>query len=313
MTRHVNQLEAVHLGEDIQWIRVVAARVGAPLLLLIGQGPGLPMINEAQTFERALALEADFTVVYWDQRGCGRSLRPPRPAVAPSLELMVNDTEQLLQSLCDRFGGPATVCGFSLGASIAIRAAARRPDLVSTVITVGMDVDGPAAERSAYEFALAQAGARHPRRALRQLRAMSAAPHTAQGVRHARALGGQLRGRARGERYATLVRSLVGSLLRSPDYAPADVLRNRGINAAQSALLPELGALDLMRTVPRLDTAVVMVQGRTRSRRAGGCRGALRRGARCPEQAARVVRALGAHAPPRGTGSLPDLLAHVRR
>ena len=38
-------------------------------------GPGLPMINEVRTFERALSLEDGFTVIYWDQRACGRSLR----------------------------------------------------------------------------------------------------------------------------------------------------------------------------------------------------------------------------------------------
>ena len=46
-----------------------------PVLLLIQQGPGLPMINETRRFEQLLGLEKDFTVVYWDQRGCGRSLR----------------------------------------------------------------------------------------------------------------------------------------------------------------------------------------------------------------------------------------------
>ena len=45
------------------------------MLLLIQQGPGLPMINEARRFGHLLGLEQAFTVVYWDQRGCGRSLR----------------------------------------------------------------------------------------------------------------------------------------------------------------------------------------------------------------------------------------------
>jgi hypothetical protein len=40
-------------------------------------GPGLPMINEARAFGRALSLEDDFTVVYWDQRG-GSPRRRPR-------------------------------------------------------------------------------------------------------------------------------------------------------------------------------------------------------------------------------------------
>ena len=33
------------------------------------------MLNEVRRFEQVLGLEKDFTVVYWDQRGCGRSLR----------------------------------------------------------------------------------------------------------------------------------------------------------------------------------------------------------------------------------------------
>ena len=64
------------------------------------------------------------------------------------------------------------------------------------------------------------------------------------------------------ETYATLVRGLLASLVRSPDYSAGDVLRTvRGIAATQAALLPELATMDLAATVPRLDVPV-MVQGR---------------------------------------------------
>ena len=36
-------LEPVKLGESVQWVRVRSAAPGNPLLLLIQQGPGLPM------------------------------------------------------------------------------------------------------------------------------------------------------------------------------------------------------------------------------------------------------------------------------
>jgi pimeloyl-ACP methyl ester carboxylesterase len=59
------------------------------------------------------------------------------------------------------------------------------------------------------------------------------------------------------------VRGLLASLLLSSDYSTADALRAvRGITATQAALLPELATLDLLRTLPRLDVPVVMVQGR---------------------------------------------------
>ena len=46
-----------------------------PVLLLMQLGPGLPIINATRRFERLLGLEHAFTVVYWDQRGTGLSLR----------------------------------------------------------------------------------------------------------------------------------------------------------------------------------------------------------------------------------------------
>ena len=130
----IDRLEAVQLGDTTQWIRVRGADVSNPVLLLIQQGPGFPMINEARRFERLLGLERDFTVVYWDQRGCGRSLRKPNDRTDLNLERMVADTHALLELLRDRFDRTPFVAGFSLGATVGAYAAARRPDLVATLV-----------------------------------------------------------------------------------------------------------------------------------------------------------------------------------
>jgi proline iminopeptidase len=165
----IDQREPVQLGGSTQWIRIRAANPRNPLLLLVQQGPGQPMINEAERFEHLLSLADDFTVIYWDQRGCGRSLRSPNATHELIIQTMVGDTERLLAMLCDRFDTPAVLAGFSMGATLAALAAARRPDLVATLVTVGMDIDGAAAGKSAYEFALATAQAKKARRAIRQL------------------------------------------------------------------------------------------------------------------------------------------------
>jgi proline iminopeptidase len=260
----IDSLEEIQAGDSTQWIRVRGADASNPVLLLIQQGPGLPMINEARRFGRLLGLEQAFTVVYWDQRGCGRSLRRSKGRAGISLERMVGDTVSLLDFLRNRFGGKTYVAGFSFGATLAASAAAQRPDLVATLIAVGMDIDGAAAGNGAYDFALAAARQRGNRRATRQLEAIGAPPHLepkqfATRVRWATNFGGV----TTGETYATLARGLLASLVRSPDYSPADVLRTvRGITATQAALLPELASMDLARTLPRLEVPVVMVQGR---------------------------------------------------
>jgi pimeloyl-ACP methyl ester carboxylesterase len=260
----IDMLEAVRAGDTTQWIRVRGADASNPVLLLIQQGPGLPMINEADRFGSLLGLEQAFTVVYWDQRGCGRSLRSSKGRAGVSLEQMVGDTVSILEHLRDRFDGKSYVAGFSFGAALGACAAARRPELVATLIAVGTDIDGVAAGKSAYDFALATAGERGNRRAIRQLMAVGPPPHLSSKdfstrVRWASNFGGV----TSNETYASLARELLTSLIRSPDYSAADVLRTLcGVSPTQAALLGELATLDLARAVPRLEVPVVMVQGR---------------------------------------------------
>jgi pimeloyl-ACP methyl ester carboxylesterase len=260
----IDTLEAVSLGGSSQWIRVRGEDVANPVLLLIQQGPGLPMINEARRLQHLLGWERDFTVVYWDQRGCGRSRRRRQDRADISLEQMVGDTVSLLQFLRDRFGAKTYVAGFSLGATLGAYAAATRPDLVATLVAVGMDIDGAAAGVGAYDFALTAARRGGHRRAIRQLEAIGPPPHVsvkqfATRVRWATNFGGVVSNAT----YGGLVRALVASMLRSSDYSIGDVIRSvSGISATQAALLDTLAAMNLTATVSRLDVPVVMVQGR---------------------------------------------------
>jgi proline iminopeptidase len=264
MNMQFDALEAVAHGGSTQWIRVRGTDAANPVLLLIQQGPGLPMLNEVCRFERLLGLENHFTVVYWDQRGCGRSLRTPDAQHTNLLRRMVDDTVSLLEMLKDRFAKKPAVAGFSLGATVGAYAAAERPDLVDTLVAVGMDIDGAAAADSAYRFALDNAHQRGNKRAIRQLEAISPPPHLnvkqfGTRVRWASNFGGVTHDQS----YGAVVRSLLASLVRSPDYSTVDMLRSvRGITATQARLLPEMAELDLVRTVPHLDVPLVMVQGR---------------------------------------------------
>jgi len=170
----------------------------------------------------------------------------------------------MLELLHERFGTKTLVCGFSFGATFAARAAVQRPDLVEALVAVGMDIDVPAAEAHAYEFALRSARQRGHRRATRQLESIGPPPHID---------AKQFRTRARWvinfggvtthTTYNGSLQALLGSLIRSPDYRIDDVIRTlRGIGATQAVLLPELASTDLVRTVPSLEVPIVMVQGR---------------------------------------------------
>ncbi len=260
----IDTLEAVQLGGITQWIRVRGADASNPVLLLMQQGPGMPMINEAQRLEYLLGLEKAFTVVYWDQRGTGLSLRKNSNRSDITVARMVGDTVSLLELLRGRFGSKTFVTGFSFGGTFAAQAAVQRPDLVAALVTAGMDIDMPAAENNTYRFVLGTARQRGNRRATRQLEAIGPPPHLdvkqfSTRVRWTANFGGV----ATNANYSSLLRALIVSLVRSPDYSAADIIRTvRGITAARAALLPELATTDLVRTMPRLDVPIVMAQGR---------------------------------------------------
>jgi len=263
----IDTLERVQLGGITQWIRVRGADASNPVLLLMQQGPGLPIINDARRMEHLLGLEKAFTVIYWDQRGTGLSspsLRRNSNRFEISVTRMVDDTVTLLELLRDRFGGKTFVAGFSFGATFAAYAAVQRPELVAALVAAGMDIDIPAAENNAYAFALDAARQRGNRRAIRQLEAIGPPPHTTVKQFTTRARWAvNFGGVATNANVSGLLRELVLSLVRSPDYSAADVIRTlRGISASQAALLPQLATTDLVRTMPRLDVPLVMAQGR---------------------------------------------------
>lgn len=262
----IDALEQVQLGGITQWIRIRGTSAANPVLLLMQQGPGLPIINETRAWEQRLGLEKDFTVVYWDQRGTGLSSLPlgreGRFGITP--ELMVGDTIALLELLRDRYGRKPFIAGFSFGATYAARAAVLRPDLVAAIVATGMDIDIPLAEQHAYGWALAEARKRGNQRAVGQLDKIGPPPHLdiKQFTTRARWVA-NFGGVTVGATWNSLPRTLAVSLLRSPDYSVTAALRTfRGVTASQAALLPLLASTDLVTTMPRLDVPIILVQGR---------------------------------------------------
>ena len=110
----------------------------------------------------------------------------------------------------------------------------------------------------------ATARQRGNRRAIRQLEKIGPPPHldAKQFSTRARWVA-NFGGVTAGATWTTIGRTLAASLLRSPDYSVADVVRTfRGVGASQAALLPQLAATDLVTTMPRLDVPIILAQGR---------------------------------------------------
>jgi 3-oxoadipate enol-lactonase len=78
--------------------------------------------------EVAQALEPRFTVLRYDMRGHGRSDVPPPPY---TIELLAEDAAALIT---EHVGGPVHFVGLSMGGMVAQMLAARRPELVRSIV-----------------------------------------------------------------------------------------------------------------------------------------------------------------------------------
>ncbi len=75
------------------------------------------------------ALRDRYRCIAWDHRGQGRSGSDHREHIG--MELVWQDAVQLLEA---RAGGPVHFCGLSMGGFVGMRMAARRPDLVRSLL-----------------------------------------------------------------------------------------------------------------------------------------------------------------------------------
>lgn len=136
----VASLEPVRLGGVEQWILVRGYDVSNPVLVFLHGGPGSPAMPYAR-FSFG-GLERDFTVVTWDQRGCGKSYYPGLSASSITLEQLLADTRELIQLMRTRFGVERVyLMGLSWGSVLGALTARDHPEWLHAYIGVGQVVD----------------------------------------------------------------------------------------------------------------------------------------------------------------------------
>jgi hypothetical protein len=90
------------LGGVDQWVMIRGENVANPPLIHLHGGPGF---SETRLFRHFNSdLEKQFTVVYWDQRGAGKSFNRTIPRSSMTLEQFIVDLGELIDTVCARVG-----------------------------------------------------------------------------------------------------------------------------------------------------------------------------------------------------------------
>jgi pimeloyl-ACP methyl ester carboxylesterase len=176
--RGVQSMETVRLGGMDQWISIRGSDRDNPILIYVHGGPGAIEMGRSWPYQRGW--EDFFTVVQWDQRGTGKTLRlNGADATRPTLSRarMADDLGELIALMRERFGQRRVVLlGHSWGNVIGLDAALKHPDWISAYVSVGPLLDMRANETAIYERLLEIARQRDDAAALAELEAVAPYP-----------------------------------------------------------------------------------------------------------------------------------------
>ena len=164
------------LGGVEQSITIRGQNSQAPILIWLHGGPGT---DETGMWRKHNSeLEDHFLVVYWTQRGTGRSYSGDIPASSMTIRQFVSDLDELIAYLRRRLGMQKVVlAGHSWGTSFGVAYAQAHPQNVAAFVGISQVVNATAGEKLSYRFTVNEAKRRGNREALRELTALGEPPY----------------------------------------------------------------------------------------------------------------------------------------
>ena len=172
----VAEMQRVSLGGVEQSITIRGRNTTAPILIWLHGGPGQDETGLWRRYNSAL--EDHFLVIYWTQRGTGRSYNNKIPVSSMTINQFVSDLDALITHVQQRFGKQRVVlAGHSWGSSFGVAYAQTHPQRVAVYVGISQVVNATAGEILSYRFTLNEARIRGNKKAQLELSALGEPPY----------------------------------------------------------------------------------------------------------------------------------------
>ncbi|GAA2353930.1 alpha/beta hydrolase [Dactylosporangium salmoneum] len=249
----------VTIGGVEQWLQIRGEDRANPVLLVVHGGPGSPY----SVFTPVLReWEKHFTVVHWDRRGAGRTLR--RNGFHPeeiTFERMVDDGIEVAEFLRGHLGQEKiTLFAGSMGTIVGLPMVQRRPDLFHAYVGTDFYVNMVDNERTGRQETLERLRAAGNAKGVAALEALDPDPRTwdvkAWGTRMQWSMGTDpITGNG-------ALKNLFALLLTKPDYSLGDVAAwLKGFNKTRDTMFEQFMRFDARALGLRYEVPFFLFQG----------------------------------------------------
>jgi len=271
----IDRLETLTIGGVPQTILIQSYSANNPVLLFLHGGPSMPLPGvscrgaDYNLVTSTKELVKHFTVVFWDQRGTGKSYSRAVAKESMRIDTFVQDAEELTDALRSRFGQDRIhLAAHSWGTVVGLRLVSAYPDKYHTYTAFSQIVNWAANDRLCYRWLMEQTETAGGRGMRKQLEAVGEPPYT-KGFKQWGVLRKWLARRssmfydAGDGRSATMGRSF-RIMLRSPDYSLKDIFHSlvSGFRLAYTdEMIEDLNGFDFFEEAPSLKVPATFVHG----------------------------------------------------
>lgn len=146
----------VNIRNEKQFIKIVTENINNPILLYLHGGPGGAETPKA--FNKLRVLQKDFTLVFWEQRGAGKTFDGFIASKYQSINSFVEDTKTISDYLLKKFNKEKILLvGNSWGALLGVETVKKYPEIYYAFIGTGQVVDMDINYQISYDLMLENA------------------------------------------------------------------------------------------------------------------------------------------------------------
>ncbi len=253
----INSLEKINLGGIKQWILIRGKDKNKPVLVYLHGGPGAPLFRSVYKIGVQAGFEDNFVVVYWEQRGTGKSYSKNIDPASMTVDQIVSDTSELSQLMAQRFNKDKVyLLGHSWGTIVGMKAIAKNPEFFNAYIGMGQVVNIPENEKISYDYTLNEAKKAKNTKAIKELEAIGTPPYSYKETlierNWLRSYGGTTYGYNKAD--GRISGGTAKEVLASPYYTFSDLFNmSRHATFSMQYLWPQIANLDFEKEIPKIN------------------------------------------------------------
>ncbi|WP_226679198.1 alpha/beta fold hydrolase [Mesobacillus jeotgali] len=272
----IDRIETITIGGIQQSILIQSHSPKNPVLLFLHGGPSMPLPGVSSRGKNYTVatntkeLVKHFTVVFWDQRGTGKSYRKDIPQTSMTFDQLVSDAAELTDFLRETFHQEKIfLAAHSFGTLIGMYLLKKHPGKFHSYVGISQIISWAENDREGLAWAKEEAKRRGDYKALNELEAAGTPPFT-EGYKQWGVL------RKWQMKYSTMVYNdsqikhpgllkVSLGMLNSSDYRAADVFHSfySGFKLIYSdEFIRNIPMIDVQKDVPSVDVPVTFIHGR---------------------------------------------------